>query len=130
MHVDGRLDFADGDQVVSVTVAGEDRAVIIASTGIVSVEIKKLKTLGLFKSNLSDKGARGLMELKELEKLYVWKTGISDEGFKYVKDLNNLKTVYIEGTKITDKGLSYLSGKPKLRLPTTTAFTAPTPWLK
>lgn len=76
--------------------------------------LKNLQSLDLFKTDLSDEGAKALASMSGLQKLYLWHTGITDTGLANVKGLTGLKLLYIADTKATDAGMAHLSGLENL----------------
>ena len=78
--------------------------------------LKKLKFLNLFRTNMSDRGLAELKELTALETLLIGGTSITDEGLKNLEKFSKLKKISIFRTAISDAGIKYLEKLPSLEV--------------
>jgi hypothetical protein len=80
--------------------------------------LKKLESLDLTKSNITDQDMQYVGALNSLKKLGLSRTDLTDRGLAHLKTLTRLRELDLEGTKVTDEGLHQLAGLPlkELRL--------------
>ncbi len=74
----------------------------------VIADLKNLQVLGLYGSDLTDKGAETIAELRTLQQLELSQTLITDEGLATLATLPNLERLFVRnaGEEVTDDGVA------------------------
>ena len=70
--------------------------------------LKKLKTLNLHDTGVSDAGLVHFKDFKSLEHINVRETQVTDAGLHHFKDCKNLKQLWLNNTKVTNAGIDEL----------------------
>src|SRR5262249_32564688 len=76
--------------------------------------LKKLKTLNLGETKLTNLGLEHAGALTSLETLDLHGTLITDAGMAHLKPLGDLKKLILNNTKISDAGIKHLDGLDNL----------------
>lgn len=84
--------------------------------GIASLDsLKKLRSLILDDSGISDKSTPHIAAHQRLQLLGLLNAGITDEGARTLTGLTELRTLNLQGSRITDRTLAELSGLTQLK---------------
>ncbi len=75
-----------------------------------------LRLLNLEKTGLTDNGAACLRDMTKLEKLDLWMTSIGDAGLCNLMDMRELNELGLSGTKVGDSGMEYLANLRQLKV--------------
>jgi hypothetical protein len=75
---------------------------------------KRVMSVNLAKSRITDDGLENLEPLNELVNLNLTNTHISDAGLKHIRGLTKLVVLDLTNTQITDAGLEHLNGLTSL----------------
>jgi len=87
----------------------------INDDALLSLKESKIKSVGLYGTDITDKGLLYLSRVKSIEDIDLRDTHITDDGVRYLADLPNLKSVRFWGTKVTNKGIMHLVGSRNLQ---------------
>jgi len=77
--------------------------------GRVLPELKNLRWLNLYCTQIADTDIRGLAQLPQLEQLFVGGTNVTHEGVRELAQCKTLKYLDLEASKITDEVLKAVS---------------------
>jgi hypothetical protein len=97
--------------VVVVRLAEKGSDAVLASVG----RLRRLKTLDLQRSSVTDTGLRELENLTELQDLTLDRTTITDAGLAHLEPLTQLKALTLYKDHITDAGLQHLRSLKNLQ---------------
>ena len=79
-------------------------------------EFRKLETLTLFGTRVSDSSAANLSRLTNLRDLVLGKTGLTDNGAACLRDMTKLERLELQTTNIDDAGLRNLTDMDDLKV--------------
>lgn len=90
----------------------------VTDTGLEHLQgLTHLRQLFLDGTQITDEGLVHLKGLTSLVELSLWQTKVTDEGLEHLKELPNLTYLYLEGTQVTDAGVEGLQeALPKLHV--------------
>lgn len=77
-------------------------------------DLKKLKSLSLFGTQITDAGLQHLSGLEELRELNLERAPVSGPGLEHLKKLSKLTNINLGATRMADAGLVHLVTLPKL----------------
>jgi hypothetical protein len=107
------IDSSDPDQpIVNVDMDGNktDDTTVALFSG-----LTQLKSLGLSRTQITDKALAQLQRLERLEALSLTNCNVTDAGLKSLEALPSLQFLALGGTQITDAGLASLEKMKTLR---------------
>ena len=123
----GEQDAADQLKKMSAIVSkteGRVTSVVLAKTSAQEIDLetalpmllkfKKLDSLVLNGTNISDEQLKSVAQLRSLGSLQLMDTPITDEGVKAISSLSNLSSLYVSGTKVTSDCLPEIAKLKKL----------------
>ena len=88
------------------------KELILARTGVSDLGLqhlnRRLESLNLFETNVTDNGLKSLELLKKLKHLNLTGTRVSDKGLSILARLPDLESVYLGRTDVTDDGIATL----------------------
>ena len=71
-------------------------------------DLKGLKALKLYRTQVTDAGIVHLKEINGLQELGLWRTQVTDAGLAHLKDIKTLQYLNLEETPVTDAGMVHL----------------------
>lgn len=77
---------------------------------------KTLRELSLYRTDITDPGAKHLGKMTWLTRLTLAMTNFGDAGLEQIKGLTNLNMLNLHATRITDKGLVHLKEMKKVEV--------------
>ena len=75
---------------------------------------KKLRSLTLMDSGITDDDLKDLASLQSLESICLQSADISGVGFEHLSGLTKVKRLYLQGTRINDHAIVFLARLPSL----------------
>jgi hypothetical protein len=78
--------------------------------------LTSLRLLGLGKTGLTDNLAACLRDMTKLEELDLWRTNVSDAGLLNLKDMHELNELSLNGTNVDDAGMECLANLRQLKV--------------
>lgn len=76
--------------------------------------LKRLQTLTLYGSPITDRGILYLRESSDLQNLQLGRSLVTDEGAREIAQFRNLKVLDLQGTKVTNRGIDDIATLPHL----------------
>jgi len=76
--------------------------------------LRNLKTLYLYRTNVTGPGLAYLTDLQQLEVLVLGHTAVGDDGLAHVAKMPRLRSLQLENTTVTDAGVGHLSDLKQL----------------